>query len=131
MTSNAAHTPGRIYVEHDNRPQQEWNKCLCFSNNGDRLCFMAHGRFAEEWSANARRLVACWNAAHDAGLSTEALEAGVVKKMAQAIFEIALVYPDRLSLEEAREAISSIGNLARAVLAKLADFPKQSQEERG
>lgn len=33
----------------------------------------------DESGANARRVVACWNAAHEAGLSTEALEAGVVK----------------------------------------------------
>lgn len=120
MTSNAAHTPGRMHVGNI--------KTVIYDEHNTFRAHIVDSGGAAEKEANARRLVACWNAAHDAGLSTEALEARVVKKMAQAIFEIALVYPDRLSLEEAREAISSIGNLARAVLAKLADSPKQSQE---
>lgn len=34
---------------------------------------------------DARRLVAVWNAAHDAGLSTESLEQGVVEELLRAV----------------------------------------------
>lgn len=41
--------------------------------------------FPEHAEGNARYLVAAWNAAHDGGLSTEALEAGVVKELVEAL----------------------------------------------
>jgi len=36
-------------------------------------------------AANARRIAACWNACEEAGLSTAALEAGVVREMVDEI----------------------------------------------
>lgn len=44
-----------------------------------------HGRSEDEQKANMRRFAAAWNAAHDAGLSTEALEQGVVREALDAI----------------------------------------------
>jgi len=36
-------------------------------------------------AANARRIAATWNACEEAGLSTEALESGVVREMVEAL----------------------------------------------
>ena len=51
-----------------------------------------------ECGANAERIKAAWNAAHDAGLSTEALEQGVVKEALRkaALLDEALRHIDAL-----------------------------------
>lgn len=70
MTSQAAHTPGRLRVDET---------CVRDEQNG--AVFKAV-RIIDVLSL--RRVAAAWNAAHDAGLSTETLEAGVVKELIKA-----------------------------------------------
>jgi len=57
------HTPGRVKVQHPDAGERGWE--VAFEPGLERLC-------ADITEANARRLVACWNALQD--FSTEALE---------------------------------------------------------
>ena len=60
---SAQHTPGRVKVQHPDAGECGWE--VAFEPGLERLC-------ADITEANARRLVACWNALQD--FSTEALE---------------------------------------------------------
>jgi len=76
--------------------------------------FYSPERDDEQAEANARRIVAACNAAHDAGLTTEALESGVVKDMLEAL-RLALECLDR---DGAGSAASVLNTHARAAVAK-------------
>ena len=60
---SAQHTQGRVKVQHPDAGERGWE--VAFEPGLERLC-------ADITEANARRLVACWNALQD--FSTEALE---------------------------------------------------------
>lgn len=60
---SAQHTPGRIKVQHPHAGERGWE--VAFEPGLERLC-------ADIAEANARRLVACWNACE--GIETYALE---------------------------------------------------------
>lgn len=128
MTSNAAHTPGRLHFS-------QWEGAF-FVIADDKHRVLFHGQNdipTNKDEADFRRLVACWNAAHDASLSTEALESGVVKEMIEALKQISATefrVGDKFPLEDAHTLHRQTQAIARTVLAKLADSPNQSQEER-
>ena len=70
------------------------------------------GSDADNIEANARRIAACWNAAEEAGLSTEALEAGCVKAQREALESLVSCYdahghvePGNLGWNKARAAL--------------------------
>jgi len=80
------YTPGRLHVGPPGRFSMSLN-----AENGHGICEIMHCAddpgFANKElvidpNANARRLVACWNACLD--IPTEALEAGVVKDLLEA-----------------------------------------------
>ena len=60
---SAQHTPGRVKVQHPDAGERGWE--VAFEPGLERLC-------ADITEANARRLVACWNALQD--FSTVELE---------------------------------------------------------
>lgn len=65
---SAQHTQGRLAIDRDTRPGMEWNNhIVCESKPNKAICFMAHSGEPDnsEYEANARRLVACWNALED------------------------------------------------------------------
>lgn len=95
MTSQAAHTPGRLKTDFDFLLDENGHVFGATQSNDPALC---------------RRLAAAWNAAHDAGLSTEALEAGVVEQM------VALQ-----KLEDASPGLRTTLVKIRAVLAMIGE----------
>lgn len=104
MTSQVAHTPGRLKQDDHFRTELiEEKGCVKAST-----CVRVGSD--EELHANARHLAAAWNAAHDAGLSTEALEAGMVEQM------VAL-----LKLEDASPGFRTTLVKIRAILAMIGE----------
>ena len=90
MTAN--HTPGRLFVSEETPAGTE-----CFYNPDLYLEIVGYGTIGEigggqpdERRANARRIVAAWNACE--GLSTEALESGVVRELADVLAKLGSVF---------------------------------------
>jgi hypothetical protein len=121
------HTPDRLKVmkEPENMPglityheQGEANEwCMISSDNGRWLIsFRLNGELLTDMQAAiARRLAVCWNACQ--GISTEALESGVIQEMRAALDFLQGMFcgqEHELSEYERRELKN-----ARAVLSKL------------
>jgi hypothetical protein len=66
---NAKHTPGRLEA---NDKRSKGGGGFSIFAGGQYIGFVSDSDAITDWEANARRLVACWNACE--GLSTEALE---------------------------------------------------------
>lgn len=67
------HTPGMLTTDNAG--------IIRSANNSQRICDL-WGETGDRDAANARRLVACWNACERAGLSNEQLDAGILDKAA-------------------------------------------------
>lgn len=74
--------------------------------------------YSEEREANARRIVALWNMAHDLGLSTEAIEAGIVGEMREALRATVAPHDPHGSPQSGCVACDA-NEKVRAVLSKL------------
>ncbi len=72
---------------------------------------------SHQQAENARHLAACWNAAETAGLSTAALEKGVVKGFQDALESIIAWWEDD-SVPDDKRKLSLIANAARAALQR-------------
>lgn len=71
----AAHTLGKVYVEHDGDGHESNHEFyVVISGGGGRICTMETpgGGTWKERKANAERLAACWNACE--GLTLEQIE---------------------------------------------------------
>jgi len=79
------HTKGKLRIDPDDRPDMHWNNHIVSVERPHMtICFMSHDGTQEnvEGEANARRLVACWNACE--GIPTENLEPGGFLEMSRA-----------------------------------------------
>lgn len=72
------HTPGRQDDDRLGPCQVDGRRLYAFDEIGRVTIGEGYGL------SRARHLAACWNAAREAGLSTDALEAGVVKELLEA-----------------------------------------------
>ncbi len=86
-------------------------------DDGERV---AHVSLRRECEADARRLVACWNACE--GISTEALEAGVVGNLCSELSALAEQYETWHDLGDAAAEPPDTGD-ARALLKQLEERP--------
>jgi hypothetical protein len=83
------HTKGRIRIIELAGANPSWLAAVDEQDDGgDLICCAPDGEVSmERWPANARRLVACWNACD--GISTEALEkAGDAVKASMPLVEL-------------------------------------------
>ena len=72
----SAHTPGRVKVQHPNAGERGWE--VAFEPGLQQLC-------QDITEANARRLVACWNACE--GLPDEFLNSNPIKQLVQSLWD--------------------------------------------
>ena len=80
------HTPGKVHWEiHDVIYPDGYIDRLV--QEGGRV-ILRHASIRPMEPEDRRRIAACWNACEEAGIPTEALEAGVVREMVEAITEI-------------------------------------------
>jgi hypothetical protein len=110
--------------------RREDRTILSYRNSGPLAYTGDSGRLYAEEVANARRIVALWNAAHDMGLTTEAVEAGAIQGLLAAVRFYAnpahwneddQCASERTTDAETGEFLSELidtGNVARAALAK-------------
>ena len=78
----AEHTPGRLRAGYlDEKDRQQRMVLRAEDADGQPYVAVCLGGCVVSHEANAVRIVAAWNACHDAGLATTALEAGVVQQV--------------------------------------------------
>ena len=95
---SAKHTAGRVRVQHPYAGDRGWE--VAFEPGLEQLC-------QDISEANARRLVACWNACE--GISTEALEGDDAPRKLREDRDLLLAQRDELlaQLKKVREVIAA------------------------
>lgn len=129
MTSNAAYTPGRLKMSFAASATANGSVAVYLVDENGRKVGTVWGRESER-ALTADRIVCAWNAAHDAGLSTEVLEAGVVERMIEALRDLVPAVAEHIDTHDgAGGYLLARMSDAQDVLKEIA-FAKQSQEER-